>query len=615
MVVYYQPTSLVVLAAQKTAKEASLGTAHAIAYPTERKKLYDIRWTATQLSSDLQNQLVPYYKGADLAEFITGHHSIKHFQKFVVNDDDFQKFLFHFFRQKELESIPMSEKAKLDAHYFKFKSDFENNYVVKITIKNKRVMVNVNSFDWATRSMGFDHPILSQNLPFFTHFENFFLIKFEQPHSFERFPAPKLPQSVLNVIPAQVDYSTENFYFHELLLTGSQPDMYPNFPKEPKKLSEKFFFRLSAMAAALENHAHQEVLVYASQLLERPDFKNNPYLQEFIFHVWGMLAVSLAKMNLAQNLIFSCLNEMNKTIRIQSQNWDAVLYKQHVMAALGWQCQETQMFRLFFNHVPRTSLFYKQSLNLHFKSMIQTIENFIMEIFVLKQKKEMVLMNQLVEKVNICIRHLQKTLHNVFSKREMCKKEDLNIFQYFALLDLYSLLLQQIVDKNKISEKERNDLMLVYEIQLKGSEHFIEFFLLHFCSETSFNDFQSDFEMCHSWIKNTSHLENPMIWASCIFTHVLFLKVLDEFHNPALQFARDAMEMYQKTNHFRASLLKDFIQCLDENNPRIKTYKMPTFSQHCFSNFDFLTLLQKQPMLKHLIRFGMETIAHFDFRI
>ncbi len=423
-------------------------------------------------------------------------------------------------------------------------------------------------------------------------------------------PNPTLPSSVLAVVPAAADYSYGNFYFRERIQTSAQIQRYPQLKKEPKKLYEQFFFRL---AHSLENFAHQEVLVYASQLFESNIFYQSQFLREFHFHVWGMLAVTLAQMNLKHVLIFSCLSEMDKRVQIQSQKWDALMYHQKVAAILGWQLRENEVFQIFFYNVPRTSHFFRQSLKIHFNSMLQQIETLTMQLYILFKQNETAMFNLRIFSLRKAINNLRKILHVVFSKKSFTEENNHSIFQYFALIDLAALIIDKI--RGTCSTDKQEDTLSKCAISLKNSEHHIEYFLHHYHNNTPYSRVMDDLADFYDWIKVRSHSENPTIWSNALFSYVLPIKLFDQFHNEAYQMAQDAMEIYQKTNHYRTALLKDYIYSTSNimgANAQLRTFKFPTFTCQTVDNFDFLTLLQMEPLLKHMIQFGVKSVINHD---
>jgi hypothetical protein len=84
MKIAHQPKSLLIRAIQVLAKEALLGTAYALAFPLPEKKIYDIKWTAKNLPSEIQHHLVQHYSGNNLTECIAGHESIQNYQNFCI---------------------------------------------------------------------------------------------------------------------------------------------------------------------------------------------------------------------------------------------------------------------------------------------------------------------------------------------------------------------------------------------------------------------------------------------------------------------------------------------------------------------------------------------------
>ncbi len=78
----------------------------------------------------------------------------------------------------------MIEKSQT-AHWLKFHNYLKEKDLFLVNEEtNTPVKVNVNTFDFATRSMGFHKPTVVQKLPAVTYFETFFLIKFFLDHSF-----------------------------------------------------------------------------------------------------------------------------------------------------------------------------------------------------------------------------------------------------------------------------------------------------------------------------------------------------------------------------------------------------------------------------------------------
>jgi hypothetical protein len=141
-----------------------------------------------------------------------------------------------------------------------------------------------------------------------------------------------------------------------------------------------------------------------------------------------MLAVTLAQMNLKQVLIFSCLVQMDKSVRIQSHKWDVLMYRQRVAAILGWQLKENEIFRIFFYNVSRTFHFFRQSLKIHFNSMLQQIETLTMQLYILFKQNETAMFKIRILSLTRAIDNLRKILHVVFFKKEFTQENNYSIF-------------------------------------------------------------------------------------------------------------------------------------------------------------------------------------------
>jgi hypothetical protein len=189
MKIAHQPKSLLKRAIQVLAREALLGTAYALAFTLAEKKIYNIKWPAKNLPSEIQHHLVQHYSGNNLTECIAGHESIQNYQQFCISDDYFQNFLFHFFNKWESDKYSFLVERKLGGYWKKFQDRLKEKLIYMDDEETQMfVRVNVNIFDFATRLMGFEDLVVVQDLPSKSHFETFFLIKFQRNHTFERYP-------------------------------------------------------------------------------------------------------------------------------------------------------------------------------------------------------------------------------------------------------------------------------------------------------------------------------------------------------------------------------------------------------------------------------------------
>jgi hypothetical protein len=129
MKIAHQPKSLLKRAIQVLAREALLGTAYALAFTLPEKKIYDIKWTAKNLPSEIQHHLVQHYSGNNLTECIAGHESIQNYQQFCISDDYFQNFLFHFFNKWESDKYCFLVERKLGGYWKKFQDHLKEKLI------------------------------------------------------------------------------------------------------------------------------------------------------------------------------------------------------------------------------------------------------------------------------------------------------------------------------------------------------------------------------------------------------------------------------------------------------------------------------------------------------
>jgi len=197
-------------------------------------------------------------------------------------------------------------------------------------------------------------------------------------------------------------------------------------------------------------------------------------------------------------------------------NWGGKLKRQNSL----------DFFLLLF--VPRSSIFFKQAFKLHFNLMIQTIENMSKELLILVKRKEKANIKNKIKHLYICINHMRKTLHLLFSKKNYTKEKHRHIFQYFASVDVQDQLIQKITDKHDTIVLE--DVLHASASGLKNLEHYLEYFLHHYANNTPWSNLEQDLDDGLDWVKSLSHSENPIIWADALFSMILPTLVFNHFH-------------------------------------------------------------------------------------
>ena len=567
----------------------------------------NLKWATETFPIKEQQELSLHLFEDNLAQFIHYHGSIIKLKK-LMNEDEFQKFILHFF--KELEHENLNPFSKLHAQYESFKVQLKKTFKLDVPIVNGKCTVyNLTQLDWCTRSLGFDTPILPQLLPESTYEQKFFQIKFETKFFSDRFPIPQVHSLLEKVIPEN-GFENHRITAHHLPLMGNQQKFHYSFPvKEPEKKSEQFFFRLSAMKKCFQNQANHEVLAYASELLTHPEFKNQKFLDKYFLHVWGMMAVSLARMNKNFSFILSCLFQMDDLIEFESEKLDAAWYRQQMASALLWFEEEKKQFRFLIALVPRSSIFFRQTFKLHLETRIKFIENCCLRLIANSELNE-------TEK-NTCFETLQnefnfiyKELHSLLGKKNINEDVTFSEFEsYFAILDVYKLIVKHFDNSSLtvgIQEKDRRiqtSSLLLYE-----SSHHICYFLTHYVHENNIHDYRMNLKNYKEELETSSHTANPIVWADVLLAHSIFLRILAKNETQSEIYVNEAIAIYKKCNMNRWKMLRN---TLTPTHQQKIEFTLPTGK--VIPNLNIVSLLNKEPSLKFLVRSGIDSLLHYDF--
>jgi len=611
-----QPPSLQTLAGKATAKHLGRVSSGQSEPQFKKKnikpkcllKIFDALAIVKSIPPQIQKHIIPFYRGADLADFIDLYEGISNLKKnYCSNEDVFQHFLLDFFLEIENERIHPLSFSRLNRHFFKFRLELGAKQIWFLNDKNQKAYVNVTEFDWATRALGLDDPILPQTLPKKLKQELFFKIKFGVRNGFSRYPIPKIPKMLKVLVRSIPDYSFRDHFFSPLPYDHYQREEYSQPKKEPPTLSEQFFMRLAAMVKCVQRNAVHEGLAFIAEILGREDFASSPFLEKFFVHVWGYFAILLSKIQVDFSLIFSCLTECDKCIFFESDRLDALSYRQQVAAIIGNYKLENELFKMITNRVPRLSSFFNQSFILHLQSTVQFIEDLILEMDVLlKIKEDQEIFEDRNKLVNSIIQKTRRLLHIYFSKEGYSESQYPNIFCFFDVLNVYEIVVQILTKKVTAAYPSVITKLNCISQNLKNTELPMGLFLETYTLGT---DLMTSLDFCHEEIKKEAHWDNPLIWATGIYTISILVKFLDKTNNGSLHYATEARLLYEQTNSFRKHLLFDFIYCTSK---REKKFQVPTFEFKLIPNFDIFKIFQMEPLIPHLISCGIKSLKRFD---
>jgi hypothetical protein len=300
---------------------------------------------------------------------------------------------------------------------------------------------------------------------------------------------------------------------------------------------------------------------------------------------------------------------MDDLIEFESEKLDAAWYRQQMASALLWFEEEKKQFRFLIASVPRSSIFFRQTFKLHLETRIKFIENCCLRLIANSELNE-------TEK-NTCFETLQnefnfiyKELHSLLGKKNI--NEDVTFAEfksYFAILDVYKLIVKHFDNSSLtvgIQEKDRRiqtSSLLLYE-----SSHHICYFLTHYVHENNIHDYRMNLKNYKEELETSSHTANPIVWADVLLAHSIFLRILAKNETQSEIYVNEAIAIYKKCNMNRWKMLRNTLtpthqQKIESTSPTGKV----------IPNLNIVSLLNKEPSLKFLVRSGIDSLLHYDF--
>ena len=526
-------------------------------------------------------------KSIDLTEFIFSNKSLLMLKEsFSVSG--FQKLLFHFF--KEIQSCEFQSTHKLFLQQFEdFKLAFSIYKLQHITSKNASQHF-INVFDSNVAALGLNfHQLHVEHL----HEFKFFQSKFERLMLYEKYPVPVIPSKLACYLPISI--KKENYY----------PDIQelpPVVIESPLTPADTFFCLLTGMSEAYRFNRHPETLAYALQLINIPE---QSYSTRYYLHIYGMLAVTLAKLHVDLSWSTACLEKTGNYLDLFSQQITALHYHQQFYAASNQYLEQEILFYHLLDLVPWSSSFYNQVVQIHMCSFFKELEISFMQILCMINDNINRIENH-PKKLNLQKRikkHLikqKKLLYLLLSQNNPNEEE---IVFFFDLFNLYDLMFDKLCQPNLETLDQRIEILAIqFDHHFHHADHF-----LRYESKTrvfDYQDYQSYMEDERSKIQLHMHLRQPELWGDICFSHFLFMLIISENHTAARYMLEEAKDIYLKTNNQKHILCSLFLN------------KQSKFIRPCLDievfDFSIELFLSNHPKIAELVQLGVLTVETFN---
>ena len=306
---------------------------------------------ATQQPKELVEATACHLPPYELADFLKLNKYMYGLGNYCTTNG-LQKFLFHFFKTYERFDLKPVTKAELKRAKRCLKWS-----VFDMTRKG---MKKNEKLDWVLTSLGLLKQLDQFDARLLFEFR-FYALKFRHEKKCVRFPIPDVLFTLSRIVPEK-DYSESDL-----------PDLDDDHVRHeeeyqaPLDVETQFFTLLCGMEESMWRGSHHEVLAYAAHILCEQKFHALRVLQKYFLHVWGNLAVSLAKLHIPEYFTLSCLDKMNPTCF--AFEIDAMHFKQQVLAAYEQYDKEEKLFQEMIEIVPTYSAFFRKIVVVHMSAV------------------------------------------------------------------------------------------------------------------------------------------------------------------------------------------------------------------------------------------------------
>jgi len=500
-----------------------------------------------------------------------------------------QKLLLHFYKTYQRPDLHPETKKQMKR--------------VKKTLKwgvfattRKEVARNVK-FNWVLASLGLFKQLDQFDARFHLEYR-FYALKFRYEKQSIRFPIPEINFTLCRIVPLLEDIPGD-------VAELDQPHVkYRDEFVPPSELKEKFFSYLCGMQESMWRGSWHEVLAYGAHILCHRNWSDIEDLQKYFLHVWGNLAVSLAKLHIPVYYTLSCLYKivpLSYAFEIDLKH-----YKQQVLGAYGQYEKEKEIFTELMQIVPTYSKFFRQIIIAHMSATEKRVEDMLMDLIGgyaqldhqrnAAMETEMMRIQKAIKK--ICNEHI-KLMHVVCAN----SKSEIHIQDYELQIALMMLYKQMMVCIETEGETEED----FYPIMRRINTH-LEYTWNYLIELDSYETYEREMDDLKSELQLQTRMAYPKSWADVCYLHLIFSKALRDFQpaNFLTWLYEDALEIYTKLDHPRAHRLKKQYK----NGPGALPRRQ--FNTTCYSQCTIVWLTQNAPRVKGLIRSGVTSLKRFD---
>ena len=549
----------------------------------------------TKVPKCLIEEIVYHMEAVPMVEYIESAGSIMNIKK-SFSTHGFQKFMLRFFILFERDLYFETKKKMLQ-----FLETFAKEYPAHLDyfVQNELGKTRVTVVDWSLKSLGIfdDLEQIEAFVP--SHEYKFFNSKFgKSVYSHLRVPTPTLPPEWVKLLPDQVDTSVLP-HMNDVTIEKTPFKGKENFRSQ-------FFCRLLALSEAFMSLRYHEVLAHGFELVSRSDFHNEESFQRYYLNIYGMLAVSLAQLNVEYGWCSAFLNKAKEFAIVFSQTLDILYYQQQMYFYLNNYVNEVHAFNKLFTAVPIKSKFHILSFRTHIKCFVHKIENLLCKIMCYKQLKtktdqDCATMARLLKDGEYICKKEKRFIHSCLAMPQVYE----NVFEFgHTLIQVYSLcflVLKQTVKTYVTTEKLD---MLTYQLRIIND--FRCDFFRHVAQPDSFNifSFNEAVEKSRKFTETSERMSENEHWGNICFTLFILFQIISHEPNRAADWLHDSFKIFKKCNSQRARLCEQFINKTAVFAPKNFQYE----NKPC----DVQQLLKESEKVALFTKLGVLSIAQAD---
>lgn len=491
-----------------------------------------------RLPLEVTEEIVAEMSAFDLCDFIKMEGGIANIKK-KFSTNGFQRFFLRFVLTMDSSTVHYDTRNQMIRHMVTFQDEYNQNIDYDEDMFCEKNYFHVHkSNDWCLQSLGLLYkfsPPAAEQVPIEIEF---YRSKFWKKAMTKRLPIPIIPPEwnlPKNVNTDVLYYPVTNLVREKLV--------------EENCLRIQFFNRLVGMTESFSRDRYHETLAYGFDLLAQTHFLEYPHIYKYYLYIYGMLAVTLAQMNIEFKWCLAFIKKAQQFMVYHSQRLDIFLYEQMMYSHFNAYNSANKAFVQLFTDLPTNSLFYVSSFNTRLKYFEFRIETNLLKILCYKnatiQTQEMRdLQARLIKLVDYYITKEKQFIHQCLGIKQ---NVPLAIEVGLAICEVYKLCLDILKNGYRVPS---NDKLLHLGHQLGKSSNFRHLFFYHIAQPDIYgiSHFHIRMNKMEETVQESTHFKNHEQFGECCFSYFILFYIIGNDQRRALDYLEQSHTIFKKCN-------------------------------------------------------------------